>query len=62
MAMPRLHTRTATLSALIEAGSVTARLIAYRDLVLGAGIILCLIYMIFDKKKKSDKHEKSKKD
>ena len=46
----------------IEAGSVSARLISYRDYVLGVGIILGLIYMIFDKKKKSDKHEKSKKD
>jgi len=46
----------------IESNSLTSQLLTYRDVILGFGVVLCLIYIIIDKNKKTDKHEKGKKD
>ena len=46
----------------LETTLVTQKLLTIRDAALGFGVMLSLIYLIFDSKKKSSKHDKSKKD
>lgn len=45
----------------LESQSISIRILQIRDYLVGAGVVLSLAYLLFDKKKK-DKHSKTKKD
>lgn len=44
----------------LESMDITAQLLSVRDAVIGASVVLVLMFVLFDRKKK-DKHEKKKK-
>lgn len=46
---------------LLESQDISVRLLEIRDYIVGAGVILSLLFVLLDKKKK-EKHSKSKKD